>query len=217
MSPVRRQAMTKPVWSDTHDAIWRPYMSWWRHQMENFPRHWPFVLGNSPASGEFPAQRPVTWSFDVFFDLCLNKRLRKQSWGWWFETLSRPLWRHCNVSLNELNFKVPHIYAPVSEIHRLASVHCITMTLWWARWRLKSPASRLCTQPFVQAQNKESIKLRVTGFCEGNPPVAGEIPAQRASNAEIVSIWWRHHAQANCWRYWEQISASNHRGTPWAY
>ena len=46
--------------------------------------------------GEFPAQRPVTRSFDVFFDLRLNKRLSKQSWGWWFETLSRPLWRHCS-------------------------------------------------------------------------------------------------------------------------
>ena len=36
-------------------------------------------------------------------------------------------------------------------------------------------------------------KLRVTGFCEGNSPVTGEFPAQRASNAENVSIWWRHH------------------------
>ena len=55
----------------------------WKH----FPRYWPFVR-------EFPTQRPVTRSFDVFFDLCLNKRLRKQSQGWWFETLSWPLWRH---------------------------------------------------------------------------------------------------------------------------
>ena len=55
-------------------------------------------VGNSPAPGEFPAQRPVTRSFDVFFDLRLNKRLSKQSWGWWFETLSRLLWRHCNGS-----------------------------------------------------------------------------------------------------------------------
>ena len=52
--------------------------------------------GNSPVPGKFPAHRPVTQSFDVFFDLRLNKRLTKQSWGWWFETLSRPLWRHCN-------------------------------------------------------------------------------------------------------------------------
>ena len=42
--------------------------------------------GNSPVTGEFPAQRLVTQSFDVFFDLRLNKRLSKQSWGWWFET-----------------------------------------------------------------------------------------------------------------------------------
>ena len=34
----------------------------------------------------------------------------------------------------------------------------ITMTSWWARWRLQSPASRLCTQPFIQVQNQESIK-----------------------------------------------------------
>ena len=46
-----------------------------------------------------PAQRPVTRSFDVFFDLLLNKRLSNQWWGWWFETPSRPLWRHCNVYL----------------------------------------------------------------------------------------------------------------------
>ena len=53
-------------------------------------------LWNSPVSGEFPTQRPVTRSFDIFFDLRLNKRLSKQSWSWWFETLACPLWRQCN-------------------------------------------------------------------------------------------------------------------------
>ena len=64
----------------------------WKH----FPRYWPFVWGihRSPVNS---TQRPVTRSFDVFFDLRLNKRLSNQSWGWWFETLSRPLWRHCDV------------------------------------------------------------------------------------------------------------------------
>ena len=52
--------------------------------------------GNSPVPGEFPAQRPVTRSFDVFFDLHPNERLNKQWWGWWFETPSCPLWRHRN-------------------------------------------------------------------------------------------------------------------------
>ena len=48
-------------------------------------------------TGEFPAHRPVTQSFDVFFGLCRNKRLSKQSWGWWFETPFRSSWRHCNA------------------------------------------------------------------------------------------------------------------------
>ena len=47
----------------------------------------------------FPTQRPVTRSFDVLFDLRPNKRLSKQSWGWWFETPSRPSWCHCNEKL----------------------------------------------------------------------------------------------------------------------
>ena len=50
--------------------------------------------GNSPATGEFPTQRPVMGSFDVFFHLGLTKQLIQQSWGWWFETASRTLWLH---------------------------------------------------------------------------------------------------------------------------
>ena len=51
---------------------------------------------NSSVTGEFPSQRPVTRSFDVFFDLRLNKQLSKQWRGWWFETPWRPWWRHCH-------------------------------------------------------------------------------------------------------------------------
>ena len=68
----------------------------WRYWIETFPALLALCAGNSPVDGEFPAQRPVTRSFDVFFDLRLNKRLSKQSWNWWFETPSRPLWRQCN-------------------------------------------------------------------------------------------------------------------------
>ena len=67
---------------------------WWRHQMETFSALLAICARNSPVSGELPAQRPVTRSFGVFFDLRVNTRLSKQWWGWWFETLSRPLWRH---------------------------------------------------------------------------------------------------------------------------
>ena len=58
-----------------------------RQQMETF----------SALLALFPAQRPGTRSFDVFFDLRLNKWLSKQWWDWWFETPLRPLWRHCNI------------------------------------------------------------------------------------------------------------------------
>ena len=54
------------------------------------------LCGNSLVTGEFPAQRPVTWSFEDFFDLHLNKRLSKQQWGWWFEMPLWSWWRHCN-------------------------------------------------------------------------------------------------------------------------
>ena len=46
---------------------------------------------------------------------------------------------------------------------------------------------------------KKTSKLRVTGLCVGNSPVTGEFPAQRASNAENVSIWWRHHVSVGIW------------------
>ena len=65
------------------------------------------LCGEFTGPGEFPAQRPVTRSFDVFFDLRLNKWLSKQWRGWWFETLSRPLWRHHNVEHGEW-FKIHH-------------------------------------------------------------------------------------------------------------
>ena len=67
-------------------------------------------VGNSPVTGEFPTQRPVTQSFDVFLDLHLNKRLSKQPWGWWFETPPRSLWRHCN-GLNDSLVSLTH-YIP---------------------------------------------------------------------------------------------------------
>ena len=61
--------------------------------METFSALLAICVGNSTVSGEFPAQRPVTGSFNVFFDLRMNERL----WGWWLDTHSRPLWRQSNV------------------------------------------------------------------------------------------------------------------------
>ena len=85
------QNVTTFLWTDLaviHDDVIK-----WKH----FLHHWPFVRGIHWPPVNSPHKRPVTRSLDVFFDLSLNKRLSKQSWGWWFETQLRPLWRHCNV------------------------------------------------------------------------------------------------------------------------
>ena len=84
--------------------------------METFSALLAVCAGNSPFTDEFPAQRPVTRSFDVFFDLRLNKRLSKRSRGWWFETLLCRLWRHCNVRTREKAVMAAHMVVVASWI-----------------------------------------------------------------------------------------------------
>ena len=87
-------------WHQNHCTSCNDYVnnrySWWRHQMETFSALLAICAGNSPVPGELSAQRPVTRGFYVFFDLRVNKRLSKQSWGCWSETPPRSLWRHRN-------------------------------------------------------------------------------------------------------------------------
>ena len=69
----------------------------WRCQMETTSSNGNIFRVTGPLCGEFFAQKPVTRGFDVFFDLRMDKRLSKQSWGYRFQTSTRPLLRHCNV------------------------------------------------------------------------------------------------------------------------
>ena len=79
------------------------------------------------------------------------------------------------------------------------TVHLVTvMSLLWRHSRRDGvsnhqPHDCLLNRLF-RRRSKKTSKLRVTGLCAGNSPVTGEFPAQMASNAENVSIWWRHHA-----------------------
>ena len=83
--------------------------------METFSALLALCAGKSPVTGEFSA-RPVTRSFGISFELCLYKRFSKQSWGWWFETPSYPLWRHCNEQ--ELSIQV-YLKCPVKRILKM--------------------------------------------------------------------------------------------------
>ena len=78
--------------------------TWWRHQIETVSALLALCERNSPVTGEFPSQRPVTRSFDVFLDLRPNKQFSKQSMRRWFETPSRLSWRQSNDLL--LSFRV---------------------------------------------------------------------------------------------------------------
>ena len=90
--------------------------------METFSALLAICVGNSPVPGEIPTQRPVTRSFDVFFDdLRLNKRFSKQWWGWWFETPSCPLLRHGNGLVSQW-WSVTHICA--LSLNKLMSGKC---------------------------------------------------------------------------------------------
>ena len=91
-----------------------------------------FCAGNSSVTGEFPSQRLVTPSCDVFFDLRLNKRLSKQSWVWWFETTSLSLWGRCNESLFICN-----IWYNIA--HRSGLLCFVHMDNSWSSHRFKLP------------------------------------------------------------------------------
>ena len=66
----------------------------------------------------------------------------------------------------------------------------------------------VCSTVFFRWRSRKSSKLRVTGFGEGNSPVTGEFPAQRASNAENVFIWWRHRGQS--YDFWNILVNMSH-------
>ena len=79
--------------------------------------------------------------------------------------------------------------------------HCWGLLFWLPlQWRHNEHDGVSNHQPYgfllnclFMRRSKKTSRLRVTGLCDGNSPVTGEFPSQRASNAENVSIWWRHH------------------------
>ena len=148
-SPHRFSTMTSDVQkrdilihSPLGDAI--VILTWWRHQMETFSALLAICAGNSPVSGEFPTQRPVTRSFDIYFDPRPDKRLSKQSWGWWFGTLSHSLWRHRNDFMRNcipVNATIPHWW-----LINIGSCNVLTATnrylsQCWPRSRCRHMAS----------------------------------------------------------------------------
>ena len=106
--------------NDWHDGV----IKW-----KDFPRYWPCMrrIHRSPVNSPHKGQ----WRGALMFSyICaLNKQLRKQSWGWWFETPSRSLWGHCNViSILKIWFRMPRGFTPTLWINiALWCHHCVYM------------------------------------------------------------------------------------------
>ena len=143
--------------------------------------------GSSPVNGEFPAQRASNAeSFSI----------------WWRHHKYQPTQKVCREL--SLNSKI-RFFSETSLLHDWIYTSCSGL-LWMSNYIRISPISLQCRhnelagvsnhQPhncllnrLFTRRSKKTSKLRVTGLCEGNSPVTGEFPAQRASYAENVSIW----------------------------
>ena len=99
------------------------------------------------------------------------KMIRRAIWVWWTIELSQVLSLGWASEWYPI-FPQPQVKGPQHYNDIIMSVMASQIT-----------SLTIFTQPFIQAQIKGTSKLRVTGLCEGNSPVTGEFPAQRASNA----------------------------------
>ena len=101
------------------------------------------LCGEFTGPGEFPTQMPVTRSFDVSFDLRLNKRVSKQPWGWWFETPSWSLLRQCNGTLLAVVWLFSRfrfmIYAFIHNHHHFGTSLRTNYIIQWNIFRLVCP------------------------------------------------------------------------------
>ena len=142
------------------------------------------------------------------FELCMKIL---QNWS-----IVCSLWRaaglvnHAVVSVMGMSYPKCFALHMRKYISGVSTNGYFTVTLFWLlllqftvralKWRYNELASVSNHQPhdcflnrLFTCRSTKTSKLCVTGLCEGNSPVTGEFPAQRASNAENVSIWWRHH------------------------
>ena len=143
--------------------------SWWRHQMEAFSALLALRVRNSPVTGEFPSQMPVSRSSDAFFDLGMDKRLSEQSRRWWFVTLPCSLWCNCNV---HRQFSWTAV-----EVRALLSNEIPHITIYSKRLSNNRRLNCLFTRLF-----RLTSKITSLVHFEGNTSVTRGFPSQRASN-----------------------------------
>ena len=167
--------------------------------METFSALLAICADNSPVPGEFPAQRPVMRSFDVLFDQRLNQLLSKQWWGWWFETLSRPLWRHRN---DEVWIESSYVRENYTFVLYPAGDPIIQTLKSW-RWRHNERDSVSNYQPhdfllnrLFKRRSKKTLKRHFTGHRAEihrgsvNSPHKWPVTRKMFPFDGVIMCWW---------------------------
>ena len=103
---------------------------WYYSEFTRFITAPKYNIMTSSNGNKFPLYWPLTRNFDVFFDLRLNKWLSKQSWGWWFETPSHPVWRDGN----ELKSRETSLDIILSSVYVALYFHnCLNAEMFWSQ------------------------------------------------------------------------------------
>ena len=176
------------------------------------------LCGEFTGPGEFPTQRPVTRSFDVFFDRRLNKRLSKQPRGWWLETLSRSLWRQSNAVIYTVECRwyfcwIRGFLHTQKSRQQATEINVMYISTYPRYFGARSVSSVICKMSseglsflivdIVFFFNKSSCMKRGLNWKllwrhNAHDGVSNRQPfdcllSTVASNGENVSIWWCHH------------------------
>ena len=172
------------------------YFYWWlRHLLSNCPdinvtgiQLWSVTMVLVLAWCRQPPCQDLSQSWPI----CLLPYLSNRP-----EWVKSDRWRLIGSTYQRVWNLFPHVVSPL-------------------QWRHNEPDFLSNHQPhdclrnrLFRRRSKKTSKLLVTGLCAGNSPGTGEFPAQRASNAENASIWWRHHAM-----YCNQRGLTGPHGTP---
>ena len=204
--------------------------------METFSALPALCAGNSPVTGEFPSQSPVTRRFDVFFDLRLNKRLSKQSRCRSFETPLCSLWRHCNVYFVDNGLNV-HLmwrskYQPCSGIgtHFLLLKSC-SWNNHFSKMENGSPMAglepmtfqlyALCFNQYCSYVSTDEVKVHVKNAkCARNVHLSSFLLSISLISAYYCKpTWLLDYCRVPKWRHWMNAIPRDHHYShvKWAF
>ena len=173
------------------------YMSWWHYGMALLSALLPLFAWKPRVSGGLSAQRSYKTKIFYSFNKLFNKELKLLEISDAMAPcevnliIHKPK-IHCN--LNSRSALLSYFYQCGVLSTHLPSAACICLVITWPSAGLLIIHDRLLNRSFRRRSKEKTSKLRATGLCVGKIPVTGEFPAQMATNAENVSIWWRHYA-----------------------